>query len=68
MVASAASDIQDDVSLAELRVRSHKRESVFEQPLRVTVLLGKFRESTLIEERPDISAVAYGGGCDAMKS
>jgi hypothetical protein len=67
MVTSAASDIQDDVSAAELRVASHKREPVFEQPLRVAVLLGKSRKGTLIEERPDVSGVAYGSGRDAMK-
>jgi hypothetical protein len=41
MVAIAATEVQDDISGPEPGQVSHKRESVFEQPLRVTVLLGK---------------------------
>jgi hypothetical protein len=67
VVASAASDIQDDFGSAELRVVSHQREPVFEQPLRVTVLFGKSRQGALIEERPDVSGFGYLRGRDAMQ-
>jgi hypothetical protein len=39
----AATDVQNNISGAGLRQASHKRESVFEQPLRVTVLLRRSR-------------------------
>jgi hypothetical protein len=35
----AATEVQDNISGARLGQASHKRESVFEQPLRVAVLL-----------------------------
>jgi hypothetical protein len=35
----AATEVQDNISGAGPGQASHKRESVFEQPLRVTVLL-----------------------------
>jgi hypothetical protein len=39
MMASAATDVEDNVGGAGLGEASHKRESVFEQLLRVAVLL-----------------------------
>jgi hypothetical protein len=39
----AATEIQDNISGAGPGQASHKREPVFEQPLRVTVLLGRSR-------------------------
>jgi hypothetical protein len=39
MMAIAATEVQDDISGPGPGQVSHKRESVFEQPLRVTVLL-----------------------------
>ena len=40
-MAIAATEIEDDISGSGPSQFSHKRESVFEQPLRVTVLLRK---------------------------
>jgi len=39
MVAIAASEIQDNVTRPELGQASHQPEAVFEQPLRMAVLL-----------------------------
>jgi len=50
----AATEIQDNISGAGSGQASHKREPVFEQPLRVTVLLGRSRWGTLIKEGPDV--------------
>jgi hypothetical protein len=68
VVANAASDVEDDVIPPELRVLSHKPEPVFEQPLRVAVLLIKSRAGTLIEEGPDVGGVVYASGRQALKS
>jgi hypothetical protein len=42
-MAIAATEVQDDVSGLGPGQTSHKRKPVFEQPLRVTVLLGRSR-------------------------
>jgi hypothetical protein len=39
----AATEVQDNISSAGPGQASHNRESVFEQPLRVTVLLRRSR-------------------------
>ncbi len=65
MVAIAASEIQDNVTRPELGQASHQPEAVFEQPLRMAVLLGKARGGALIEEGPYVRAVLYGSGRDA---
>jgi hypothetical protein len=41
MMTVAATEIQDDISGLGPSYASHKRKSVFEQPLRMTVLLRK---------------------------
>jgi hypothetical protein len=41
MVAIAATEVQHDISGPGPCQVSHEREPVFEQPLRVTMLLGK---------------------------
>jgi hypothetical protein len=43
MVAMAATEVEDNISAAGSGQASHKRQSVFEQPLRVTVLLRRSR-------------------------
>src|SRR4029453_12807961 len=68
VVANATSDVQDDVIPPELRVLSYKPEPVFEQPLRVAVLLIKSRAGALIEEGPDVGGVVYARGREALKS
>jgi hypothetical protein len=40
-MAIAATEVQNDISGPGPRQASHKRESVFEQPLRMAVLLRK---------------------------
>jgi hypothetical protein len=42
-MAMAATEVQDDVSGPRPCQTLHKRKSVFEQPLRVAVLLGRSR-------------------------
>ena len=54
MVAIAATEVQHDISGPGPGQASHKREPVFEQPLRVTVLLGKSGRGALIKVRPDV--------------
>jgi hypothetical protein len=43
MMAMAATEVQDDLGAPGPGQASHKRKPVFEQPLRVTVLLGRSR-------------------------
>jgi hypothetical protein len=43
VMASAATEVQDNISRLWPGQVSHKRKSVFEQPLRVTVLLTRSR-------------------------
>jgi hypothetical protein len=43
VMAIAATEVQDDVSGPRPGQTSHERKPVFEQPLRVTVLLGRPR-------------------------
>jgi hypothetical protein len=68
MMAIAATEIEDDIGGPRPGQVSQQRESVFEQPLRVTVLLGKPGCGTLIEERPDVRGVVRGSGRDTAKS
>jgi hypothetical protein len=58
MVAIAATEVQDDIRGPRPGQVSHEREPVFEQPLRVTVLLRKSGRGALIKVRPDVRRVA----------
>jgi hypothetical protein len=68
MMAIAATEVQDDIAGPGPGQVSHKREPIFEQPLRMTVLLGRTGRGTSIEERPDVGGVVRGSGCDTAKS
>jgi hypothetical protein len=67
MMAIAATEVQDDIRGPGPSPLSQERESVFEQPLRVTVLLRRSRCGTSIKERPDIRGVIRRGGFDTTK-
>jgi len=60
----AATEVQDNISGSRPGKVSHKRKSVFEQLLRVTVLLGRSRRGTLIKEGSDVSGAVRGSGRD----
>jgi hypothetical protein len=68
VLAIAATEVQDHICGPGPGQASHKREPVFEQPLRVTVLLGKSRCGALIKERPDVRGVVCGSGRDTAKA
>jgi hypothetical protein len=53
----AATEVQENISRAGPGQASHKPKPVFEQPLRVTVLLRRSRCGTPIKKRPDIRGV-----------
>jgi hypothetical protein len=54
MMAIAATEVQDDISGPGAGQVSHQRESVFEQPLWVTVLLRKSGCGTSIKVGRDV--------------
>ena len=56
-MAIATTEVQDDIRWLGPGQASHERESVFEQPLRVPVLLRKSRCGALIKERRDVRGV-----------
>ena len=58
VTAVATAEVQHHVRAPNPGQLSHQRESIFEQPLRVTVLLGRSRRGTSIEERSDVRGVA----------
>jgi hypothetical protein len=68
MMAIAAPEIHHDIAGLRPGYASHKREAVFEQPFRITVLLGKSVRSTLIKMRPDVRSAVRGSGRDAARS
>jgi hypothetical protein len=53
----AATEVQENISRAGPGQASHQPKPVFEQPLRVTVLLRRSRCGTPIKKRPDIRGV-----------
>jgi hypothetical protein len=61
MVAIATTDVQHDVSGPGSGSASHKRESVFEQPLRVTVLLRRSGCGALVKESSDVTGAVCAG-------
>jgi hypothetical protein len=68
VLAIAATEVQDRISGPGLGQASYKREPVFEQPLRVAMLLGKSRCGASIKERPDVRGVGCGSGRDTAKA
>src|SRR5262249_25461260 len=54
VMAIAATEVENDIGAPGPGQTSHERKSVFEQPLRVTVLLRGSRCGTSIKEGPDV--------------
>ena len=63
----AATEVQKNVRGAGTGQTAHKGELVFEQPLRVTVLLRRSRGGTLIKEGPDVPDVGCWRGHDTVR-
>jgi hypothetical protein len=61
----AAAKVEDNIGGTGPGQITHQREAIFEQLLRVTVLLGRSGCGTSIEERPDIRGAVRGRGGDA---
>ena len=63
----AATEVQKNIRAAGPGQTAHKGESVFEQPLRLTVLLGRSRCGTLIKEGSDVPDVGCWSGHDTVR-